>query len=67
MTRRLDVQYRMNEAIMAFPSNEFYRGELTADSTVRGHRLFAPDDLDWDEEVRIAIEGPALGTAALAQ
>ncbi len=39
VTRRLDVQYRMNEAIMGFSSREFYDDELVADSTVAGHRL----------------------------
>src|SRR5213079_2347078 len=28
VTRRLDVQYRMHEAIMAFPSERFYEGGL---------------------------------------
>jgi ATP-dependent RNA/DNA helicase IGHMBP2 len=39
VTRRLDVQYRMNEAIMAFPSAQFYDGALVADASVRGHLL----------------------------
>jgi superfamily I DNA and/or RNA helicase len=39
VTRRLNVQYRMNEAIMAFSSAEFYDGELQADASVRAHRL----------------------------
>jgi predicted DNA helicase len=39
VTRRLTVQYRMHEAIMAFSALEFYDGELAADSSVRGHRL----------------------------
>jgi superfamily I DNA and/or RNA helicase len=39
VTRRLKVQYRMHEAIMAFPSAEFYDGDLEAASSVRGHRL----------------------------
>jgi ATP-dependent RNA/DNA helicase IGHMBP2 len=39
VTRRLDVQYRMHEAIMGFTSHEFYEGELIADTTVAGHRL----------------------------
>ncbi len=37
--RRLTVQYRMNESIMAFSSNEFYEGSLIADASVRSHRL----------------------------
>ena len=41
--RRLTVQYRMHEAIMEFPSAEFYDAELTADDSVRGHLL---SDLD---------------------
>ncbi len=39
VTRRLDVQYRMHEAIMAFSSREFYDGTLQAHESVRGHRL----------------------------
>ncbi|MBY0524105.1 MAG: AAA family ATPase [Gemmataceae bacterium] len=39
VTRRLAVQYRMHEAIMAFSSDEFYEGELNADPSVSGHRL----------------------------
>jgi hypothetical protein len=39
VTRRLDVQYRMHEAIMTFSSRQFYDGELRAHASVRGHRL----------------------------
>lgn len=39
VTRRLDVQYRMNAAIMAFPSTAFYAGTLRAHSSVAGHTL----------------------------
>ncbi len=39
VTRRLDVQYRMHEAIMGFSSDEFYEGSLAADPSVRGHLL----------------------------
>src|SRR5207253_125002 len=39
VTRRLTVQYRMHEAIMAFSSAEFYDGELEAAPSVRGRRL----------------------------
>jgi ATP-dependent RNA/DNA helicase IGHMBP2 len=39
VTRRLDVQYRMHEDIMAFSSREFYAGTLVADASVRAHRL----------------------------
>jgi hypothetical protein len=39
VTRRLDVQYRMHEAIMAFSAREFYEGSLRADPSVAGHRL----------------------------
>jgi predicted DNA helicase len=39
VTRRLNVQYRMHEAIMAFPSAQFYDGTLQADDSVRGHLL----------------------------
>jgi ATP-dependent RNA/DNA helicase IGHMBP2 len=39
VTRRLGVQYRMHEAIMAFPSRTFYEGGLEAHASVRGHLL----------------------------
>ena len=39
VTRRLNVQYRMHEAIMAFSSAEFYGAELKADASVRSHLL----------------------------
>jgi ATP-dependent RNA/DNA helicase IGHMBP2 len=39
VTRRLTVQYRMHEAIMAFSSAEFYDGELAAAPSVSAHRL----------------------------
>lgn len=35
----LRVQYRMHEAIMGYPSAEFYEGRLIADESVRGHLL----------------------------
>jgi predicted DNA helicase len=39
VTRRLDVQYRMNQAIMAFPSATFYEGSLRAHPSVADHKL----------------------------
>jgi len=39
VTRRLDVQYRMHEAIMTFSSDQFYEGSLQAHASVRGHVL----------------------------
>ncbi len=39
VTRRLEVQYRMHEAIMAFSSAQFYDGALVADASVSGHLL----------------------------
>jgi ATP-dependent RNA/DNA helicase IGHMBP2 len=39
VTRRLNVQYRMHEAIMGFSSLEFYDGDLRADASVATHRL----------------------------
>jgi superfamily I DNA and/or RNA helicase len=39
VTRRLDVQYRMHEAIMTFSSRQFYGGTLRADPSVAAHRL----------------------------
>ena len=39
ITRRLDVQYRMNRAIMDFSSEQFYDGDLVADDSVVDHVL----------------------------
>ncbi len=39
----LDTQYRMNEAIMGFSSQEFYEGRLKADATVVNQLLFEGD------------------------
>ncbi len=39
IARRLGIQYRMHQAIMAFSSQEFYDGSLEAAPAVRGHRL----------------------------
>jgi hypothetical protein len=39
LTRRLELQYRMHEAIMAYSSATFYGGALEADASVRTHRL----------------------------
>jgi DNA polymerase III delta prime subunit len=39
ISRRLDVQYRMHQAIMEFSSAQFYEGTLQADATVSAHRL----------------------------
>ncbi len=44
VTRRLEVQYRMNEQIMNFSSSQFYEGELQADASVQHHQL---KDLDY--------------------
>ncbi|MDF2432006.1 MAG: hypothetical protein JWP44_1637 [Mucilaginibacter sp.] len=40
----LDVQYRMNETIMGFPSAEFYQNKLKADPSV-ANRLLFPNDM----------------------
>lgn len=39
ITRRLDVQYRMNQQIMEFSSSSFYDGSLVAHSSVASHVL----------------------------
>ncbi len=39
ITRQLDVQYRMHEAIMRFSSAQFYADTLIADELVCGHLL----------------------------
>ncbi|MCA9264253.1 MAG: C-terminal helicase domain-containing protein, partial [Planctomycetales bacterium] len=37
--RRLDIQYRMHQAIMSFSSDQFYDGGLIADPSVASHLL----------------------------
>ncbi|MSQ92990.1 MAG: DNA-binding protein [Gemmataceae bacterium] len=39
VTRRLNVQYRMHEAIMDFSSQQFYDADLEAHASVRSHLL----------------------------
>ena len=39
LARRLEVQYRMHQNIMAFSSAEFYEGSLVAHPSVSGHLL----------------------------
>jgi ATP-dependent RNA/DNA helicase IGHMBP2 len=39
ISRRLTVQYRMHQDIMAFPSREFYENSLVASPDVQGHLL----------------------------
>ncbi len=39
VSRLLTVQYRMHDAIMTFPSGEFYGGRLEAHESVAGHTL----------------------------
>jgi superfamily I DNA and/or RNA helicase len=39
VTRRLRIQYRMNDAIAGFSSKEFYESDLIADASVKGHLL----------------------------
>lgn len=39
VTRRLNVQYRMHEAIMNFSSQQFYDADLEAHASVRAHLL----------------------------
>ena len=39
VTKMLDVQYRMNDSIMGFSSQQFYDGKLQSHPSVAGHRL----------------------------
>jgi ATP-dependent RNA/DNA helicase IGHMBP2 len=39
VSKLLNIQYRMNEAIMNFSSNELYDGKLIADESVRNHKV----------------------------
>lgn len=39
----LEVQYRMHEAIMQFSNQQFYKGRLVADDSVKNHTLYNSD------------------------
>lgn len=60
--RRLKVQYRMNEHIMRFSSDQFYDGDLEAHESVRSHSL-----ADFAEENRESSAGPVDGASRLNQ
>lgn len=64
VTGRLTVQYRMHEDIMAFPSDELYRGSLIADESVRRHRLDQLDGVETaprTERVAVFIDSAGAG------
>ncbi len=54
--RRLIVQYRMHESIMAFSSSEFYDNELVADESVRRHKLSDLSGVDANALLDTPIE-----------
>lgn len=54
--KRLAVQYRMNETLMRFPSDQFYDGGLIADPSVRGHRLADLPDVTVDYTAEPVME-----------
>lgn len=54
--RRLTVQYRMNESIMQFSSQQFYDGELIADASIKSHRLCDLPSVETDEETEKVLE-----------
>lgn len=61
MNTMLTVQYRMHEAIMAFPNKAFYEGQLTAHESVASHSLadynLKPQEVnDLPEWLRAAIQ-----------
>ncbi|MEM0924799.1 MAG: AAA domain-containing protein [Planctomycetota bacterium] len=62
--RRLTVQYRMNEAIMAFSSDQFYEGSLEADTSVAKHRLCdldGVDETDWTVDPLLFVDTAGAG------
>jgi len=56
VSRMLTVQYRMNEAIMAFPSRELYDDRLQADASVCEHVLAGLPGVAADEAAQSPIE-----------
>ncbi len=55
VTRMLTHQYRMNTEIMDFSSRHFYQQQLTADTSVAGHRLSDMERVDATELTRTAV------------
>jgi ATP-dependent RNA/DNA helicase IGHMBP2 len=56
IARRLTTQYRMNEKIMQFSSDEFYEGALVAAKSVCEHRLLDLPDVDELPLTQTAIQ-----------
>ncbi|WP_141734709.1 AAA domain-containing protein [Oligoflexus tunisiensis] len=59
ITTRLDVQYRMNTAIMNFSSQEFYEGALIAAESVEDRRLPHEAPLLWIDTAGAGFEEEA--------
>jgi superfamily I DNA and/or RNA helicase len=59
VTTRLDVQYRMNSAIMDFSSQEFYDGALVAAAAVKDRRLPGEEPLFWIDTAGAGFEEEA--------
>ncbi len=59
ITTRLDLQYRMNAAIMKFSSQEFYEGALVAADAVKDHRLPGEEPLLWIDTAGAGFEEEA--------
>lgn len=51
----LDIQYRMNQQIMRFPSDEFYKGKLLADTTVENILLSDLPDVKETYETTVPL------------
>jgi len=56
---RLDVQYRMNTAIMNFSSQEFYDGALIAADSVKDRQLPGEEPLFWIDTAGAGFEEEA--------
>ena len=57
ISRMLNIQYRMNEEIMQWSSNEFYEGKLVAHESVKDHLLV---DLEGVSQEEVEVETPLL-------
>lgn len=53
--KMLTTQYRMNQVIMQWPSEQLYEGKLRADESVKSHLLTDLPDMESNEDTQIPL------------